>query len=178
MKRCKDSSTRTPRLAILCITIGSFLDTSSAFLLDSRISNSVQRSPSDGRFGRTALLLLPNYEDHDPRDTNIERDNANAFGSISTRICMAGPLSNDEECGLMGESLLSSPGNCMPTVAHGLLCPETIHKMEHAMARGRSNSAVRVFLDRYHKLGPMSCMELLSDPEILPHLTSTMRDLA
>ncbi len=178
MKRCRDSSTRTLRLAVLYIATGPSLHNSFAFLIDSRISNSAQRSSGEGRDGTTQLLLLPKYEDNDPKDANIEREKTNSFGSISTRICMAGPLSSDEECGLIGESRLASAGNCMPTVAHGLLCPETIHKMEQAMTRGRTNSAVKSFLDRYHKLGPMSCMELLSDPEILPHLTNTMRDLA
>lgn len=94
---------------------------------------------------------------------------------------MVGPLSKDEEdCGLVGEFTMSSPGSTggMPGLAHGVLCPETVSKMELATHGGRNNRAVKAFLDRYHKCGPMSCMELLSDPEILRHLTITMRDLA
>ncbi len=93
---------------------------------------------------------------------------------------MVGPLSKDEDSVLVGESVKSSPGGArgMPGMAHGVLCPETVSKMELATQGGRSNRAVKAFLDRYHKCGPMSCMELLSDPEILHHLTTTMRDLA
>lgn len=111
---------------------------------------------------------------------SIERENTSPYGSISTRIYMVGPISSDEECGLVGESDSSFPGSasCMPDLAHGILCPETVNKMEMATQGGRSNRAVKTFLDRYHKYGPMSCMELLSDPEILPHLTKTMRDVA
>ena len=164
MKFRQDSRTRTRRLAAVCVAFLCFPKMSSAFL------------PLCGRkFGRTALLLLPKHQESDAKDPNIEREKTSSFGSMSTRICMVGPISSDEEFGLVGESPSASP---VSPVAHGLLCPETIHKMEEAMARGRGNPAIKGFLDRYHRLGPMSCMELLSDPEILPHLTNTMRDLA
>mmetsp|Transcript_21007 Transcript_21007/g.49578 ORF Transcript_21007/g.49578 Transcript_21007/m.49578 type:complete len:159 (+) Transcript_21007:570-1046(+) len=62
-------------------------------------------------------------------------------------------------------------------LAHGILCPETVTKMDELTQGGRNNRAVKAFLDRYKRYGPMSCMELLSDPEILPHLTTTLRGL-
>eukprot|EP00531_Pseudo-nitzschia_arenysensis_P019890 CAMPEP_0116156958 /NCGR_PEP_ID=MMETSP0329-20121206/23097_1 /TAXON_ID=697910 /ORGANISM="Pseudo-nitzschia arenysensis, Strain B593" /LENGTH=133 /DNA_ID=CAMNT_0003654051 /DNA_START=523 /DNA_END=924 /DNA_ORIENTATION=+ len=129
---------------------------------------------------KSQIRLLPKREENELTTEPTERNNANCFGSISTRIYMVGPLSKDEDCGLVGESVMSSPGGArgMPGMAHGVLCPETVSKMELATRGGRSNRAVKAFLDRYHKCGPMSCMELLSDPEILHHLTNTMRDLA
>lgn len=115
-----------------------------------------------------------------------------SFGAIKTRILMVGPLLDDEDGTLAGES--SSSGSTSFHVsggvprcasngpraiaAHGILCPETVSKMDQTTQGGRSNSAVKVFLDRYRRYGPMSCMELLSDPEILPHLTMAMRGLA
>ena len=63
--------------------------------------------------------------------------------------------------------------------AHGILSPETVSRMdENTLANGRSNPAVEEFLSRYRRTGPMSCLEMLSDPEILPHLTQAMRDIA
>mmetsp|Transcript_30037 Transcript_30037/g.49865 ORF Transcript_30037/g.49865 Transcript_30037/m.49865 type:complete len:171 (-) Transcript_30037:1010-1522(-) len=62
-------------------------------------------------------------------------------------------------------------------LAHGLLSPETVARMDEITAGGHGNEAVRVFLQTYRRKGPMSCLEMLSDPEILPHLTSAMRDI-
>jgi hypothetical protein len=63
--------------------------------------------------------------------------------------------------------------------AHGILSPETVSRMdENTLANGRSNPAVEEFLSRYRRTGPMSCLEMLSDPEVLPHLTQAMRDIA
>ena len=99
---------------------------------------------------------------------------------------MVGPVLDNEDGRLMGESHASSitgdisdaPVAYRRSLAHGILCPETVTKMKTAAMGGRSNRVVKTFIDRYHKHGPMSCMELLSDPEILPHLTAAMRDLA
>mmetsp|Transcript_9519 Transcript_9519/g.23704 ORF Transcript_9519/g.23704 Transcript_9519/m.23704 type:complete len:186 (-) Transcript_9519:2407-2964(-) len=172
--------------AVFWISTGSLLCISSVFLQDSRITKPLQGNPCERKsFGKNISksplhLLLPKHEENEPTSESVERDKANCFGSISTRIYMVGPISKEEECGLVGESVMSSPGSAigMPSLAHGILCPETVNKMEMATQGGRSNRAVKAFLDRYHKYGPMSCMELLSDPEILHHLTTTMRDLA
>ena len=87
---------------------------------------------------------------------------------------MVGPILDDEENGLLIETISIEKRHT--SLAHGIMCPDTIAKMERA-THGGNNRAVKAFLDRYHRHGPMSCMKLLSDPEILPHLTSTMRDL-
>lgn len=91
---------------------------------------------------------------------------------------MVGPLMDGENGRLMGEARSDAPRICRQSLPHGILCPETVGKMETATHGGRNNRAVKAFLDRYHKQGPMSCMELLSDPEILPHLTTAMRHLS
>jgi hypothetical protein len=60
--------------------------------------------------------------------------------------------------------------------AHGLLSPETVMRLEKASSSKRT-PALNKFLTTYRRDGPMSCLCMLSDPEILPHLTNAMRDL-
>ena len=62
--------------------------------------------------------------------------------------------------------------------AHGILSPETVSRMEYVTRGGSDNVAVSTFLKTYRKHGPMSCLGMLSDPNILPHLTQAMRDIA
>lgn len=57
-------------------------------------------------------------------------------------------------------------------MAHGAICPETI-----AIFEKDSNPAIRRFVETYHKRGPLACEDLLSDPDVLPHLTRAMRDI-
>ncbi|CAJ1892544.1 unnamed protein product [Cylindrotheca closterium] len=79
-----------------------------------------------------------------------------------------------------GEVAKSSDDGSHPThssstglrMAHGAICPETI-----AIFEKNSNPAIRRFVDTYHKRGPLACEDLLSDPEVLPHLTKAMRDI-
>ena len=63
--------------------------------------------------------------------------------------------------------------------AHGLLSPETVMRMEEMveLEEGASSAAVGQFLRRYRRSGPMSCLSMLSDPDVLPHLTKAMRDV-
>ena len=63
-------------------------------------------------------------------------------------------------------------------LAHGLLSPETVSRMDEITEGGGHNHAVRSFLQTYRRQGPMSCLEMLSDPDVLPHLTNAMRDIA
>jgi len=69
------------------------------------------------------------------------------------------------------------PPTPLPHAAHGMLSPEIVARMDENIINGRSNPAVDEFLRTYHRKGPMSCLEMLSDPEILPHLTQAMRDI-
>ena len=183
MKNCK-LSRRIIWSAVFWIATGHFLCISSAFVHDSRVikasKNEVCKvgSCTRSRITNPTQLFLKN-EDNMPMTNKLHGDNTNSFGSTSTRIYMVGPTLDAEESGLLSESVSASPGSGsrMPSLAHGILCPETVSKMERATKGGRNNRAVKAFLDRYHKHGPMSCMELLSDPEILPHLTTAMRDI-
>lgn len=61
--------------------------------------------------------------------------------------------------------------------AHGLLSPETVMRLEDLSARNHGSEALVTFLDQYRRDGPLSCLHMLSDPEILPHLTKAMRDI-
>lgn len=65
----------------------------------------------------------------------------------------------------------------LPHAAHGMLSPEIVARMDENTINGRNNPAVDEFLRTYRRKGPMSCLEMLSDPEVLPHLTQAMRDI-
>eukprot|EP00980_Cylindrotheca_fusiformis_P014381 scaffold3827_cov179-Cylindrotheca_fusiformis.AAC.45 len=68
-------------------------------------------------------------------------------------------------------------GYCIPA-AHGLICPETIANMEREASGRTANPVIQKFVETYHRHGPLACEDMLSDPEILPHLTRAMRDIA
>lgn len=61
--------------------------------------------------------------------------------------------------------------------AHGLLSPETVMRLDKMTRPEDRSQALNLFLTTYRRDGPMSCLKMLSDPDILPHLTSAMRDL-
>ena len=61
--------------------------------------------------------------------------------------------------------------------AHGILSPETVQRMEEIVDEEDRSEALKQFLDRYRRQGPMSCLPMLSDPDILPHLTMAMRNV-
>lgn len=60
--------------------------------------------------------------------------------------------------------------------AHGLLSPETVMRLDENCEH--KSDALRNFLDTYRRKGPLSCLPMLSDPDVLPHLTKAMRDIA
>lgn len=61
--------------------------------------------------------------------------------------------------------------------AHGILSPETVRRMEELVHEDDRTEALKQFLDRYRRQGPMSCLPMLSDPDVLPHLTNAMRNV-
>lgn len=83
---------------------------------------------------------------------------------------------SNRKASLLSNSVLASC-DTLPSfqTAHGLLSPETVMRLESTHP---SNMAVRRFLKLYKSSGPLSCVSMLSDPEILPHLTTAMREMA
>jgi len=81
----------------------------------------------------------------------------------------------------MSHSVLAS-SDTLPSfqMAHGLLSPEIVQRMDDmtTMRNERKTAEVTKFLDTYHQEGPMACLDMLSDPCILPKLTEAMRDIA
>lgn len=62
--------------------------------------------------------------------------------------------------------------------AHGLLSPETVMLMEQRTLHKQRSTELSRFLTTYRQNGPMSCLPMLSDPSVLPHLTEALRDIA
>jgi hypothetical protein len=80
----------------------------------------------------------------------------------------------------LSNSILSE-GDTLPAfpTAHGLLSPETVMRMEEMVDdEAHASEALLRFLKQYRRNGPMSCLSMLSDPDVLPHLTKAMRDIA
>jgi hypothetical protein len=61
--------------------------------------------------------------------------------------------------------------------AHGLLSPETVMRLEESIAGEVRSKALQDFLKTYRRHGPLSCLPMLSDPDVLPHLTQAMREI-
>jgi len=168
------------------------LSSSFAFLLQDSITRTITAKPrvagrrtttentnTDLNFPTVALVsmhLIPEHHRGGSTASTSTASSAETGTRTRTRIHMAGPVLDDENSVLNNMQMQSFGKHS--GLAHGILCPETVSKMDELTQGGRSNRAVKAFLDRYRRCGPMSCMELLSDPEILPHLTKTMRHLA
>jgi hypothetical protein len=63
--------------------------------------------------------------------------------------------------------------------SNGLLSPQTVKRIEKAntdSCGSSRNDAVGYFIETYKGFGPMACLPILSDPDVLPELTRAMRD--
>eukprot|EP00339_Tiarina_fusa_P028738 CAMPEP_0117008090 /NCGR_PEP_ID=MMETSP0472-20121206/7732_1 /TAXON_ID=693140 ORGANISM="Tiarina fusus, Strain LIS" /NCGR_SAMPLE_ID=MMETSP0472 /ASSEMBLY_ACC=CAM_ASM_000603 /LENGTH=128 /DNA_ID=CAMNT_0004710035 /DNA_START=70 /DNA_END=456 /DNA_ORIENTATION=+ len=113
-----------------------------------------------------ASTLVCGFNAGSPRKINSPSETSSVFSHRNA----------NEECTLSSSVLASCDTLPSFPTAHGLLCPETVQRM--ARTAGPNDKVVARFLDRYHRYGPMSCIELLSDPDVLPHLTSALRSIA
>jgi len=121
----------------------------------------------------TALFYAPN-----PHTTKTAPMVAQAFySSYKTNRNPSKPRNSSTSSMPLSNSVLMSSDTlpAFPT-AHGLLSPETVMRMELTTSRGR-DQAVDFFLETYRNEGPMACLPLLSDQEVLPRLTQAMRDI-
>ena len=82
---------------------------------------------------------------------------------------------NSHRCRLSHSVLMSCDTLPEFPTAHGILCPETVKRMDQVTFHGKHDALVREFLDKYKLHGPMACLDMISDPKILPHLTQAMR---
>jgi len=84
---------------------------------------------------------------------------------------------NNRSTSLLSESVLAS-SDVLPSfrAAHGLLHPHTVLMLEEATVSDRS-PAVSYFLETYRKFGPMACLPILSDSQVLPELTKALRGI-
>ncbi|KAL7547718.1 hypothetical protein ACHAWF_010998 [Thalassiosira exigua] len=60
--------------------------------------------------------------------------------------------------------------------AHGMLSPEVVRRIADTH-EVELDGPLHKFLLKYKREGPMSCLSVLSDPEVLPVLTRAMRDV-
>ncbi|KAL3934970.1 MAG: hypothetical protein SGBAC_009423 [Bacillariaceae sp.] len=102
-------------------------------------------------------------------DSVVSQNMLSSFGLESER---------GDKTKVFSNSVLSSC-DILPSfrTAHGILSPETVLRMAEITDQGEGNPAVSKFLSRYQTSGPMSCLDMLSDSDVLPHLTRAMRDI-
>lgn len=78
----------------------------------------------------------------------------------------------------MSQSVLA-PSDTLPgmSTAHGLLSPEVVMRIADQHDLDQDGALFR-FLKTYKSRGPMACLPMLGDPNVLPELTRAMRDIA
>jgi len=80
----------------------------------------------------------------------------------------------------MSSSVLS-PSDTLPSfhTAHGMLSPEVVMRIANTYDGDLTmNGSLHNFLKTYKSKGPMACLSMLSDSEVLSELTRAMREIA
>jgi len=80
----------------------------------------------------------------------------------------------------MSSSVLS-PSDTLPSfhTAHGMLSPEVVMRIANTYDGDLTmNGSLHNFLKTYKSKGPMACLGMLSDSEVLSELTRAMREIA
>ncbi|KAL7534422.1 hypothetical protein ACHAXR_007961 [Thalassiosira sp. AJA248-18] len=101
-------------------------------------------------------------------------------GGVAPRARSDGNNSRRSKTSLpaMSDSVIA-PGDTLPSfhTAHGLLSPEVVMRIADANDL-EQGGALHTFLKMYKRKGPMACLPMLSDPNVLPELTKAMREIA
>lgn len=99
-----------------------------------------------------------------PTSTAVSRS---CWSCSDSTVCF--PATNDQ-------SFLATSNTPLQnfSTAHGLLSPDVVFRLADSKEI-EMNGPLDTFLKTYLSRGPMSCLYMLSDPEILPDLTKAMR---
>lgn len=124
--------------------------------------------------GRQTMYMPPNTPTSQPPNLVAQKMLKNPG---NPRITESSTSSARSKSMKLSNSVLASCDTLpsFPT-AHGLLSPEVVMRLD-SLKVSRS-PALTSFLDTYHREGPLSCLPMLSDPNVLPHLTQAMREIA
>lgn len=137
--------------------------------------STVQQQLPDSRESRTTLMYAP---PNHPTTKTAPMVAQAFYSTYKTNRSPTKPRNHQNQNGGLSNSVLSS-SDTLPSfpTAHGLLSPETVIRMEIMTSSSTRHEAVDYFLRTYRKDGPMACLHLLSDPQVLPRLTEAMRDI-
>lgn len=143
--------------------------------------SSVHHTPLAARYARysrdsrTELMYAP---PNHPTSKTAPMVAQAFYSSYTTNRNPVKPRNHKNHGGGLSNSVLSS-SDTLPSfpTAHGLLSPETVIRMEIMTSSTTRDEAVEYFLRTYRKDGPMACLHMLSDPNVLPRLTEAMRDI-
>lgn len=134
---------------------------------------------SSFNIGKNGFLKKCNSRRSDHRELTMYMPSQSSKPSRKSIVNPSRPFDFRKTSALsLSPSVLSS-SDTLPSfhTAHGLLSPETVMRLDKMTSKGGRSKALDIFLTTYRREGPMSCLEMLSDPDILPDLTSAMRDL-
>jgi len=89
-----------------------------------------------------------------------------------------GTVRSETRLPAMSQSVLATC-DTLPGIstAHGLLSPEVVMRIADNHDLDQDGALFR-FLKTYKSRGPMACLPMLGDPNVLPELTKAMRDIA
>ena len=98
------------------------------------------------------------------------------YSSYKTNRNPTKPRNHKNDASLSNSVLSSSDTLPSFPTAHGLLSPVTVMRMEVMTSSATRDEAVENFLRTYRNEGPMACLPMLSDSNVLPRLTEAMRN--
>lgn len=129
-------------------------------------SNRIQRRREDG--SSVTLYLFPSSPSESAANLHLSQRKSRP----------ASTLRRETRLPAMSQSVLATC-DTLPGVstAHGLLSPEVVMRIadQHDLDQ---DGALYLFLKTYKNRGPMACLPMLGDPNVLPELTKAMRDIA
>jgi len=126
-----------------------------------QISNSKNMIPSNMNRGSSFLQMYVQSKTSTSAQQSVQKNNRQINSSL--------PYSKSRP-----SSTIALPPS---SIANGLLSPATVFRFEQ-MTSTVENEALGNFLKTYRNDGPMACLPMLSDPNVLPYLTEAMRDLS
>ena len=101
-------------------------------------------------------------------------------GSSSSSSTNKSTITSSSLPSTLSSSVLS-PTDTLPQfhTAHGLLSPEVFMRIADTYdGQLTENSSIHKFLKLYKSKGPMACLSMLSDDDVLPELTEAMREVS
>ncbi|KAL3803510.1 hypothetical protein HJC23_014058 [Cyclotella cryptica] len=128
--------------------------------------NRIHRRREDG--SSVTLYLFPSSPSESAANLHLSQRKSRSVNTMRQETTLPA----------MSQSVLATC-DTLPGVstAHGLLSPEVVMRIADQHDLDQDGALYR-FLKTYKSRGPMACLPMLGDPNVLPELTKAMRDIA